>query len=240
MSRLSLLTVINGDGHATLTLNRPDQDNRLDAALMERITETLQRLDAGDQVRVVSLRANGPDFCGGWGRQLRLADQSSDADSPGAAGSEADHATDEPVDPRILDIDAFTRMIETMRNIGKPILAELHGSNLGPALALAAGCDCVLAAETARFRLADHDERTLCPAVLETVAGAIGMHQVRRYLLTAESMSAMHAQSLGLVHEVLPSHGLERGGREMVQRLLAADTHWQAKARQHLTGLGSR
>lgn len=234
MARLSLLTVINGDGVASLTLNRPDQDNRLDAALLERMTETLQRLDQTSQVRLMLLRANGPDFCGGWGRQLRLASQNGTA---GEGGADDEAEAEAPVDPGILDIDAFARTLEALQSIDKPVLAEVHGSNLGPALALAASCDLVLAAETARFRLADHDERTLSPAVLSAVAAAIGRHQVRRYLLTAESLSALQAQSLGLVHEVLPAHGLERGVREMVQRLLGADAAWQAKARARLQTL---
>jgi enoyl-CoA hydratase/carnithine racemase len=53
------------DGHARLTLNRPEAHNPLDGVLLARLGDTLAALEADPTVRVVSLRGAGPSFCAG-------------------------------------------------------------------------------------------------------------------------------------------------------------------------------
>src|SRR5882724_1674814 len=53
------------DGIATVTLNRPDQRNAMNAALLTGLRLCFERLDERSDVRVVVVRGAGPAFCSG-------------------------------------------------------------------------------------------------------------------------------------------------------------------------------
>ncbi|MEO0898818.1 MAG: enoyl-CoA hydratase/isomerase family protein [Bacteroidota bacterium] len=50
---------------ATLTLNRPDQRNRLNQTMMAELKDAFLRLDQEEQVKIVILKAHGNYFCDG-------------------------------------------------------------------------------------------------------------------------------------------------------------------------------
>jgi methylglutaconyl-CoA hydratase len=72
----ALRTTLDG-GVFTLTLDRPDKRNALDAALIEALHAALDRADLDGEVRVVVLRGAGKDFCAGadLGELLASADR---------------------------------------------------------------------------------------------------------------------------------------------------------------------
>ncbi|HET7424308.1 MAG TPA: enoyl-CoA hydratase-related protein, partial [Gemmatimonadales bacterium] len=49
-------------GVLTLTLDRPDKRNALDAVLIDALSAALERADLDAEVRVVALRGAGKDF----------------------------------------------------------------------------------------------------------------------------------------------------------------------------------
>ncbi len=53
------------DGIATVTLNRPDQRNAMNIALLTGLRLCFERLDERSDVRVVVVRGAGPAFCSG-------------------------------------------------------------------------------------------------------------------------------------------------------------------------------
>ena len=59
-----LLTSLDG-GVLSLTLNRPEKRNALDAATIAALTAALERAELDADVRVVALRGAGKDFCAG-------------------------------------------------------------------------------------------------------------------------------------------------------------------------------
>ena len=59
------------DDVATVTLNRPDKRNAMNAALLRALAAAFDDLDARRDVRVIVVRGAGPAFCSG--RDLRVA-----------------------------------------------------------------------------------------------------------------------------------------------------------------------
>ena len=51
------------DGIATVTLNRPDKRNAMNAALLSRLRAAFDELETNREVRVVVVRGAGPAFC---------------------------------------------------------------------------------------------------------------------------------------------------------------------------------
>src|SRR4030095_4265587 len=59
-----ILVAVAG-GIATVTLNRPDQRNAMNAAMLRLRGEGVESLDARSAVRVIVFRGAGPAFCSG-------------------------------------------------------------------------------------------------------------------------------------------------------------------------------
>ena len=75
MSEGHLIETIE-DGIATLTMNRPESLNALSAEMMSGLRESVPRLAADDNVRVVILTGAGRAFCAGGSGSDRRAQPS--------------------------------------------------------------------------------------------------------------------------------------------------------------------
>jgi enoyl-CoA hydratase len=81
---MSVLLGTVADGVATLTLNRPDRLNALNAALRAALADALARADADPAVRAIILTGAGRAFCAGLDL-AELADQGPDVTAQVAA-----------------------------------------------------------------------------------------------------------------------------------------------------------
>ena len=123
-----VLTAV-ADGIATVTLNRPDKRNAMNAALLAGLRSTFDELDGRRDVRVVVVRGAGPAFCAGMDLREMEAQR-------GAAG-DPDHG-----------VVAVLRRVESSRH---PTIALVHGDAIAGGCELALHCDLRVAADTARF-----------------------------------------------------------------------------------------
>ena len=120
-------------GILSLTLNRPDKRNALNAELIEALHQALERADLDADVRAVLLRGAGKDFCAGadLDELLASADQSVSENERAAL--------------------RLGSVFERMRALPKPVLAMIQGRALAGGAGLAAACDLVLAGAGAQI-----------------------------------------------------------------------------------------
>lgn len=213
---------IDARGVARLTLDRPEQHNAFDDALIDALNQELEKLARDDSVRVVVLRAQGKSFSAGadlnWMRRLADYDEAQN------------HA------------DAM-RLAELMRNLyqlPKPTIAQVQGAAFGGGVGLVACCDIAIAGEQALFCLSEV-KLGLIPAVISPyVINAIGARAARRYILTAESFDAEHACRLGLVHEVVAAADLDATVEKQIGRLLDCGPRAQSAAKDLILAVAGR
>ena len=122
------------DAVATVTLDRPDARNALDAALKRELLAAIRAAGRDRAVRGVVLTGAGPAFCAG--QDLR---ESSAPDAP-------------PLSTVLRG--TYNPLILAMRDLDKPIVAAVNGVAAGAGMALALACDLRIAADTASFVLA--------------------------------------------------------------------------------------
>jgi methylglutaconyl-CoA hydratase len=198
-----LLTSIEG-GVLTLTLNRPDKRNALNAELIDLLHQSLERADLDGEVRVVVLRGAGKDFCAGADLDELLA------------SAERSLAENEAAALRLGTV--FRRI----RELPKPVLAMVHGRALAGGAGLATACDLVIAAASAQLGYPEI-QRGFAPAmVMALLRRLVGEKIALDLVLTGRILSAEEARSAGLVTRVEADSDLERESLALAARLAAA------------------
>jgi enoyl-CoA hydratase/carnithine racemase len=212
------------DGHvATITYNRPDALNAIDAEMRRGLNAAFTRFRDEEDAWVAIVTGAGRAFCAG-------ADM---VDGAGAAGEFGGTFWEKPT------LNSF----ESGWEIFKPVIAAVNGYCLGYGLTLVTWCDFVIASERAEFGF---------PEVgigVPTIVGAIRLPQrlnwqyAMELLLTGERIDATRAKEIGLAGWVVPHEELMAEARQLADRLVRAAplaaraTKEVAVRAQHLTTL---
>ena len=133
MSYETLLVDVT-DGVASVTLNRPEVRNALNATLIRELEQAFAALEADPAARVIVLAGAGDKaFCAG-------------ADLKGVADRGTTLQARE-------SFGGLARILDAMSRMKTPVIAKVHGYALAGGCGLAAGADIVVAADDAVFGL---------------------------------------------------------------------------------------
>ena len=165
---------------AVVTLNRPKQLNALSDELMKALVEQLTDLDADDAVRCIVITGNERAFAAG--ADIGMLSRTSPVD---AATS-----------PRLARWDSI-------RRIGKPIVAAVSGYCLGGGCELAMLCDTIVASESAQFGQPEINLGVLPGAGgTQRLTRAVGKAVAMDVILSGRFLTAREALDAGLVARV--------------------------------------
>jgi enoyl-CoA hydratase/carnithine racemase len=175
-------------GVATVTLNRPEKRNALNAAVLDGLRVTFERLEDDRSVRVVVLRGAGRAFCSGMDLNEMRQRQTQAAD------------------PESGVIEVLKR-IEGSRH---PTIAMVQGDAYAGGCELALHCDLRVVADHARFAMPLARLGIIVPFPLaQKLVEIVGPAFTRQILLTGQPVDARRAWEVGMVHEVVPAGELE-------------------------------
>jgi methylglutaconyl-CoA hydratase len=198
----NILTAINEQHVATITLNRPEVHNAFDDSLIQDLLTSLKNLQADPLIKVVILAAAGKNFSAGadlnWMRRM------------------ANYRYEE----NLQDALGLAELMHTLKFLTKPVIAKVQGAVYGGGVGLVACCDMAVGAIDVTFCLSEV-KIGLIPAVISPyLVTAIGERAARRYCLTAEQIPAREALQLGLLTEVVAKEELDDTVEALVQKLL--------------------
>jgi methylglutaconyl-CoA hydratase len=195
-----LLTSLE-DGVLTLTLNRPVKRNALSSELIDLLGSALGEADLDAQVRVVTIRGAGKDFCAGADLDELLAS--------------AEHTLAENEASALRLGHVFTRI----RELPKPVIAVVQGRALAGGAGLATACDVILASSTAQLGYPEI-QRGFTPAmVMALLRRLTGEKMALDLVLTGRVLSADDARAFGLISRVVPEHELGKEAAILASRL---------------------
>jgi enoyl-CoA hydratase/carnithine racemase len=190
------------DGHvATITYNRPEVLNAINAEMRRDLNEAFARFRDDEEAWVAIVTGSGRAFC--VGADLR--------DGAGSVGEFPGTYWEKPT------LNSF----ESGWEIFKPVIAAVNGYCLGYGLTLATWCDFVLASDRAEFGL---PEVTLgVPAIVASIRlpQRINWADAMELLLTGERVDAARAHAMGLVWKVVAHDDLLDEANGLARRLLA-------------------
>ncbi len=179
------------EGVRRITLNRPEKRNALNHTLRGEIMRALVEGDKDDGVRVMVLRGAGPTFCAGY----ELGGGNAGLEEPWHTSAGMGHW------PRHV-VDGWTRIWD----LGKPVIAQVHGYCLAGGSELANCCDLVYMAEDAQMGY---------PAVRFGVADqhfhpwTVGMRTAMEMMLTGVSLNGTQCVEKGWANRAFPAADLE-------------------------------
>jgi len=173
-------------GVATLTLNRPDRHNALNAVLIEELTRAARALAADASVRVVVLTGAGRSFCAGgdlgWFRDSVARDR---------AG-------------RIAESARLAEMLGALDSLPKPVIGRINGQAFGGGTGLMAVCDLTFGLAGSKFGMTEV-RLGLTPANISPfVVARIGAPNARAVMLSGALFDGTRAAGIGLLTEALP------------------------------------
>jgi 2-(1,2-epoxy-1,2-dihydrophenyl)acetyl-CoA isomerase len=203
---------------ATITLDRPQAMNAVNAELGDALKDAVQDAAQDDNVRAVVLTGNGRAFCSG-------ADLKSGFEPDADGYPDVKHAL----------THRFHPIIEGLKTMPKPTIAAINGPAVGIGLSFALACDLSLAAESAYCMLAfvniglvpDGGSSFLIPE-------RIGYGRAIEMAMLGEKVPAAKAHEWGLINRVVPDDELLEQASELADRLAQGPTRSYAGSKRQL------
>lgn len=184
-----------------VTLNRPERRNSMDDPLLAGITDALDAARADTSTKVIVLRGAGPVFCAGGDVD----------DMPRRRTEEQYRATRLPLERSVA---------RAARELGKPLIAQVHGAAIGGGCVLAALCDLRIAAEGTVFMLPEVAYgSTASMGAIYMLTRIVGLGRAFELLYLCEKFDARRALALGLVNRVVAAEALERETETMARAI---------------------
>jgi len=182
-------------GVGVIELARPQKHNAFDAELWASFPKAVAALGAVDSVRVVVLCAQGPSFCSGIDVRF-LADSMARLHAIACPGR-----LREAFRGYVLGLQAAITCLEGCR---WPVVAAIHGACVGGGIDLVTAADIRVAAADATFCVKEVDLAiTADLGTLQRLPRIVGHGVAADLALTARTIGAQEAKSIGLVTQVL-------------------------------------
>ena len=201
------------DGHARITIDRPDRRNAINPEVVRGIAEALDRAERDDDVKVVVLTGSGDKaFCAG-------GDLGGMSEADGKVG---EHFVRAEVG------DLFTKM----RGSKLPIVARVNGHALAGGFGLMLACDLVVAAADAHIGTPEVNIG-LWPFMISAIIQRDVPRKVALdMMLTGRRMPVSEGERWGFVNKVVPRGELDAAVTDLTSEL--------ASKSPLIVGLGKR
>ena len=195
------------EGVATITLNRPQVLNALDARMIVELRAACERAEQDAAVRAVVLRGAGPAFLAGGDVAYFRSNLARMPALVREGGAELNHA------------------ILALRRTPKPVLASVHGAVAGAGVSLAAAADLAIAAEGTKFTVA-YSRIGASPdgGATHFLPRLLGARRALELMLLSDAFDAQAALRLGLVNWVTGAEQLGSETEAIARRLALGPT----------------
>ena len=192
---------VTGDGIAVLTLNNPDRRNALSFLTLLNLERRLSEIATDPDARVVVIRSEGPVF---------------------SSGHDLNELVNGDAEDYTAVFDACTRVMEGIRLLPKPVIAQVQGLATAAGCQLVATCDIAVAADTAAFATPGVQIGLFCTTPGVAVARSVMPKKAMEMLLTGRPISAQEALEFGLISRIVPADELEEQVMDLARQIASA------------------
>lgn len=191
---------------ATITLNRPEKRNALNAGLVNELSEALSNAAADESVKAIILKANGNTFCSGADLDQLRAMQSA------------------TYEENLADSNKLKELFKKIYTLKKIFIAQVEGFALAGGCGLATVCDFTFCTPESKFGYTEARIGFVPAIVMVFLIRKIGEKKAAQLLLGAEIISADEALSLGIVNQIHPKETIEKAVFDFTQKLITQNS----------------
>ena len=185
----NLLNYTEEDTIAILTLNRPNQQNALSTDLMRALVSKLDKIKNNKNIKVVTLFANGNNFCAGHDLKELKLDRS---------------------EKRFKEIfELCSQLMTKIVKLPKPVIAGVQGIATAAGCQLVASCDLAIAAKNATFATPGVNIGLFCSTPMVAVSRNVSKKRTMEMLLMGNFINANKALDFGLINNVVEDEKLK-------------------------------
>ena len=194
------------DGVRTITLNRPEKKNAINAKMWSDLHDILRSTSSDPTVRCLVLTGANNEFCSGADLSAGFSSASSDAA------------------PRhqLVAMREVSDVALELHRMPIPTIAKVGGVAAGAGCNMALGCDLIVASDNARFSeifakrglAIDFGGTWILPRL-------IGIHKAKELAFFGDVISAAEAERIGIVNRVVPAAELDTFVDDWAARLSA-------------------
>jgi enoyl-CoA hydratase/carnithine racemase len=181
-----------------LVLSRNEVRNALDLATTEQLLRSIAEARDDPEVRVVLLRGEGMGFC---------------------AGSDVKEMAQATMASRLFIAERKAELMRALAELDKPVVCAVHGFALGGGFMLAIGCDVVVTASDAIWRLPEVELGFFPPWGIEALVRRVGIARARGLVWGANELSGSEAFQFGLAEIEIPAGEVLEKARALATRL---------------------
>jgi enoyl-CoA hydratase/carnithine racemase len=191
------------DGILRLLLANPPA-NTLSEAMLDALQSAFDKAAADTSVRVIILGAEGALFCAGHDLK-ELTARRTDDDKGRAYFHDI--------------MSRCARLMQTIVNHPKPVIAEVNGLATAAGCQLVASCDLAIASDEAVFCTPGVHIGLFCSTPMVALSRAIHPKHAMEMLLTGEGVNATVAREQGLINRVVPKDYLKAGTMKFAETI---------------------
>lgn len=200
-----ILTEARTGDVTTLTLNSPGSLNALSTAMLAALDARLSAVAQSDS-RVVILKGAGRGFCAGHD----IAEMQSWRSRPDGGRGAYEQM-----------LQRCTAVMNRIRHLPQPVIAEVHGIATAAGCQLVATCDLAIAADDCRFGVNGVNIGLFCSTPMVALSRNVPQKLAFEMLAGGDFISAARAADIGLINRAVPRAALEGESMALAQKLAA-------------------
>lgn len=182
-----------------LVINRPSSYNALSIDCMEALIEEFKALSEDRSVSVAILSGAGKGFCAGHDlKEMRGNPQKDFYEKT---------------------FETCTRMMLSIVNCPKPVIARVHGVASAAGCQLVATCDLAVADEGARFSTPGVNIGLFCSTPMVALSRNVSRKHAMEMLLTGDFITAQRAHEIGLINRVAAAGELAAAAMDFASKI---------------------
>jgi len=205
------------NGIARILIDAPTQGNALAGDMRDRLADRFVEASEDLNVRVVILRGAGAKhFC--TGAALGGAQRPTPPKPEGAPERASGDAA------RLIRT-GWQRLIGSILDCEKPVIAAVNGTAAGGGAQLALACDLVVLADNAKY-IEVFVRRGIMPDAggCYLLPRLVGLHRAKELMFLGEDCDASTAERIGLANRVVPADELDSATEELATKFLTLPT----------------
>ena len=189
---------------AHLHMNAPERLNALSDEMIAALQSQFHELRETNSVRAIILSGAGKAFCAGHDlKQMTSGRQNAD-------GGKA----------YFKDLfDRCAAMMQSIRALPQPVIAQVHGIATAAGCQMVASCDLAVAAQGTRFGVNGVNIGLFCSTPMVALSRNIPRKQAFEMLTTGEFIDADRAEYLGLINRVVAADTLASETQDMAETI---------------------